>query len=688
MLLFIRFTWKWLSRSFKAAFACAVLGVIGLLAVLVYAIMLGPPSLNNAQNTTFYKADGEVMEDSRAGEDRYWISLEEMPDKVVDATLAIEDHRFYNHFGFDLKRMASAALTDLKAMSMVEGASTITQQYARNLYLSHEKTWTRKIKEAMYALRLELFYEKDEILEGYLNTIYYGHGAYGIESASRYYFNKNADDLTLAEATMLAGIPKGPTYYSPLSNEENAETRQERILTRMDDLQFITSEEKQEAVTASLSYYDHSKSDDKSIAPYFQEEVIREAARLLDLKKEEVESGGFHIYTTLVENHQEALENAVEEEMQQNEEIQTAAVVMDSSTGAVTAMVGGRDYTAGTYNRATHAKRMVGSTIKPFLYYAALKNDYTPLTMQESKPTSFKLDNGDVYSPSNYNNYYADDKITMAQALALSDNIYAVKTNMELGPEKLVKTLRDFGIKGDLPEVPSLALGTASIPLYDMVDSYARLVSGSAKVKKHTITKITDQHDNVVYELKDKKKKKKDKKIDRNTAFTVTHMMTGMFDPSLNGYMSVTGASIADQLTRTYGGKSGTTENDSWMIGFSPQYVMGVWSGYDDNRKMTKARDHQYSKEIWASSMEGIHEEVPVTAFTPPSSDLKGVYINPESGKLSSPACPEERLVYMDKDEVPEETCEGTEPEDSDIKEIEKELQNDPWYKDVVDWFS
>ncbi|WP_082232625.1 transglycosylase domain-containing protein [Halobacillus massiliensis] len=684
MLLFIRLTWKWVRRSFKTAFALSVIGAIGVLAVLIYAIMLGPPSLNNMPDTVFYKADGKVMEDARARENREWISLEEMNEELVDATLAIEDHRFYNHFGFDLKRIASAVLTDIKSMSMVEGASTITQQYARNLYLTHEKTWTRKVKEAMYAVRLELFYEKDEILEGYLNTIYYGHGAYGIESASRYYFNKSAKNLTLAEATMLAGIPKGPTYYSPLANKENAETRQERILTRMGDLEYITSDEKQEAVTASLNYYAHTE-DEKSIAPYFQEEVMREAARLLDLKQEEVESGGFHIYTTLVEDHQELLEKSVAEEMKQNDEIQTAAVVMDNSTGAVTAMVGGRDYKEGTYNRATHSKRMVGSTIKPFLYYEALENGYTPLTMQESKPTTFKLDNGDVYSPSNFNNYYADDEITMAQALALSDNIYAVKTNVDLGPDKLVKTLQDFGLKGDVPEVPSLALGTASIPLYDMVAGYAKLVNGSSSVQKHTISKITDQQDNVLYEYE---AKKKGKKIDKDTAFSVTHMMTGMFDPSLNGYMSVTGATIADQLTRTYGGKSGTTDTDSWMIGFSPDYVMGVWSGYDDNREMTKTRDHQYSKEIWAKSIEGIHKDLPAATFTPPSKKLKGVYINPESGKLSSPACPEERLVYLKEKDIPKETCEGKEIEDSDIREIEKELQNDPWYKNVIDWLS
>ncbi|MFC7319398.1 transglycosylase domain-containing protein [Halobacillus campisalis] len=685
MLLFIRLSWKWTKRGIKAATACVLLGMIALLGTLAYAIMLGPPSLSTDQNTIYYQSDGEVMKGHDGGEDRYWVSLESMPDELVEATLAIEDHRFYNHFGFDLKRIASAALTDIKAMEMVEGASTITQQYARNLYLTHEKTWTRKLKEAFYAMRLEIFYEKDEILEGYLNTIYYGHGAYGIESASRYFFNKHADELTLAEATMLAGVPKGPSYYSPLADLENAETRQERILSRMNDLEYITSSEKNEAVTASLDYYDHSAEEAQAVAPYFQDEVVREAARVLDMDVEEVESGGFHIYTTLNPDHQAELEKAVDEEFSKAGEIETAAVIMDNETGAVTAMKGGRDYGSTTFNRVTQAKRMVGSTIKPFLYYSALKNGYTPLTMIESKPTSFQMDDGNAYSPSNYNNYYADDEITMAQAIALSDNIYAVTTNVDLGPKKLVDTLHDFGFKGDYPAVPSLALGTASISLYDMVEGYSRLASGSTAGQKHTITKITDQREKVLYEYEPVSSKDKDREpIDPKAAFSVAHMLTGMFDPALNGYMSVTGSSIADQLTRMYGGKSGTTDTDSWMIGFSPQYVMGVWSGYDDNRKITVQRDHQYSKELWANSMEKIHEPLPVSAFAPPA-DLKGVYINPETGKLSGPACPEERLVYMDKKDVPKETCK--ENEDSDINDIEEEINNDPWYKNVVDWF-
>ncbi|MFD2922898.1 transglycosylase domain-containing protein [Halobacillus naozhouensis] len=683
MLLFIRLKWKWIRRSMKAAFTCCILGLIVLAAVFIYAVSLGPPSLHTEQNTIYYGADGKVIDEDHGAQERYWISKEEMPESIVQATLAIEDHRFYDHWGFDLRRIASAALTDLKAMKMVEGASTITQQYARNLYLSHEKTWARKIKEAFYAMRLEIFYEKDEIIEGYLNTIYYGHGAYGIEAASRYYFDKHAEELTLAEASMLAGIPKGPSYYSPLNNSENAEERQSVILSRMEELGYISAEKEQKAVAVSLDYYDHSGEAMKTVAPYFQDKVTEEAARILDTDVDSVKTGGYHIYTTLNKSHQKELEQSIDETIANGSEIQTASVIMDSQTGAVTALAGGKDHSKSAYNRVTDAQRMVGSTIKPFLYYAALMRDYTPLTMIASKPTSFELKNGKVYSPSNYNNYYANRKITMAQALALSDNIYAVTTNVDIGPKNFVEALRTFGISGKLPAVPSLALGTASISLYEMVDGYMRMVSGSAAVRAHTITKITDRHGEVVYKYK--LNTDTEKSIDPNVAFTVTHMMTGMFDKALNGYMSVTGASISDQLTRMYGGKSGTTDADSWMIGFSPQYTMGVWTGYDDNRDITKTAEHQYSKQLWASTMETIHQPLPVATFTP-TPGVKGVYINPKTGKLSGSGCPKERLVYMAEENIPTETCEPNEK--SDEEQINRELQDDSWLDGIVDWFS
>src|SRR5690606_141530 len=254
--------------------------------------------------------------------------------------------------------------------------------------------------------------------EGYLNTIYFGHGNYGIEAASRYYFNKHAKELTLGEAALLTAIPKGPNYYSPLHYPEHAKERQELILTLMKKKEVISEAEFNDAKAEELVFVPEEEREGKQIAPYFQDVVMKEAENILGKSREEIESSGYNIYTTLNQEMQEKLEKTTEETVAEESTIQIAAISMDPKTGAIQAMMGGRDYMESPFNRAVQAKRMAGSTFKPFLYYAALKHGFTPATSLESKPTEFELENGKVYAPSNYNGYYAFDQITLAQALA------------------------------------------------------------------------------------------------------------------------------------------------------------------------------------------------------------------------------------------------------------------------------
>ncbi|WP_345241871.1 transglycosylase domain-containing protein [Pontibacillus salipaludis] len=673
---------KWISLTTASLITLFVTSLIG---VLLYCYIAGPPPLNNEQNTIFYAQDKRIIGEEHGGENRYWVELEEMSPAFIQATLLTEDKRFYDHFGFDVKRIVAAVIQDIKAMAKVQGASTITQQYARNLYLSHEKTWTRKIKEALYAARLEMFYEKDKILEGYLNTIYYGHGAYGIEAASRYYFDKHADEITLAEAALLTSIPKGPSYYSPYANLENAKARQSLILHNMKENKVITEDQYVTASQQSIKLAPQSETVVAQVAPYFQDRVMQEASRILELDAESIRSGGFHIYTSLKIPMQEELEKTVEENIDPKSDIQIGAISIHPETGGILAMVGGRSYTESPYNRAVQAKRMPGSTFKPFLYYAALENGYTPATTLLSKPTYFELEDGTVYEPSNYMGYYAYEPITLAQAIALSDNVYAVKTNVFLGEETLVETAERMGISSDLPAVPSLALGTASVSVQEMVGAYSVFANGGVEVKPHTIEKITDSYGHVVYE---RKKGKEKQVIDKDKAFVLAHLMTGMFDESLNDYMNVTGSSIADQLTRTYAGKSGTTNTDSWMIGFSPQVATGIWTGYDENKPITKIDDHQYAKDIWASYMESVHKDRPYKTFTP-TDDVVGVYIDPDSGQLATPYCPHQRLAYFEKGSEPTTYCEhhfpGDAPEGSlpNPPDSEKEKEKKSWLYDL-----
>ncbi|WP_047983819.1 transglycosylase domain-containing protein [Ornithinibacillus californiensis] len=653
----------------KVTFGLTLSFVSAILFVYFLAFLLGAPSLLNDQKTVYYSTTGKVIGEEHGVENRSWVGLEKMSPNIIDATLMIEDQRFFDHNGFDIKRILGAILKDIKTMSLKEGASTLTQQYARNLYLSHEKTWSRKLKEAFYAIRLEMYYSKEEILEGYLNTVYYGHGAYGIEAASHHFFNKSADELTIAEAAMLAGIPKGPTYYSPLNDLERATNRQQQILAILQEKNVITEEEYQLASSKQLTFADPKERKQLTIGPYFQDTVLTEAANRLEVDQESVRSGGYQIYTTLDIDMQKKLEESVTKTMNDSSDMQVGAIAADPTNGAIRALVGGREYRESPFNRAIQAKRMPGSTFKPFLYYAALQNGYTATTMLMSKPTVFEIGDGNVYQPSNFNGYYADEPITLAQAIALSDNIYAVKTNMYLGAETLVKTARRFGITSKLPAVPSLALGTATVSVEEMVSGYGMLANGGYKIDGHTIEKIVDREGKTVYERKDKE----ELTLDPQNAFILTQLMTGMFDESLNGHTSVTGLSVANRLTRTYAGKTGSTDSDSWMIGYSPSLVTGVWTGYDDNRTITSVPERSYSKEIWTTFMESTHRGKPKEHFEAPA-ELVAVPVDPATGLRATPHCPTSTVMFFEEGTEPDFHCsDHFYGDDLDHQEDEKE---------------
>ncbi|WP_337019460.1 PBP1A family penicillin-binding protein [Oceanobacillus massiliensis] len=650
----------------------ALIAVALLSAALIYllAFLMGPPNLPGDQATLIYDQAGEIIGEERGIQTNQWLSLDEISDDVIDSTLIIEDRHFFDHNGFDYKRIGSVILKNISSGSLQQGASTLTQQYARNLFLSPEKTWSRKIKEAFYTVRLEMFYSKEKILEGYLNTIYYGHGAYGIEAASNYFFNKSAAELTLAEAAMLAGVPKGPTYYSPLNDEENANQRQKVILRSLLHERHISETDYRKAVEEKLVYA--TMPEEPRIAAYFQDQVLLESSELLGLEPSSIRSGGYRIHTTLNRDFQGQLEETIQETIQDSSEIEAAAISMDSESGAILAMVGGRDYRKSAFNRAVDARRMPGSTFKPFLYYAALNYGYTASTQLMSKPTTFQLDNGNVYQPSNFNGYYANQPITLAQALALSDNVYAVKTNLYLGPEKLIASAKQFGISSDLPEVPSLALGTASVSVKEMTSAYGLLANNGKEMTSYTVEKIVDQDGKTVYE---RKSDKAEQVLDEKKTFILTHLMTGMFDEEMNGYTSVTGSGITDQLTRIYAGKSGTTDSDSWMIGYSPSIVTGIWTGYDDNRRMEVVSESAYAKEIWAVYMEAVHQGQPEDTFDLPSGVI-GIPIDPLTGKRATPDCEHSRIMYFEKGTEPREYC--TEHDDENELEADTETDSHP----------
>lgn len=638
-------------RLFFSGIALIVALIVCLVGLRIYAEIAGAPPITVPKSSIFLDRDGNHIDDYSSDERRYWKELKDISPFLIDATITVEDKDFYKHHGFDFSRIAGALLTDLKTQSKKEGGSTITQQLAKNLYLSSDKTVTRKLKEALYAYRLEIFYEKDDILEGYLNTVYYGHGMYGIEAASQYYFGKSAKDLTLAEAAMLAGIPKGPSIYSPINNYEKSKERQKLILSLMEAQDKITSDEKKRATAEHLSFkYDEWKS--KSVAPYFFDVAWQEASDILKDRGRNINEGGFIIKTTLNNAHQKAAEEAVKDNMPNND-LQVGFVSMDVETGQVTALVGGRNYKESSFNRVTKGKRQPGSAIKPFLYAAALENGFNPLTFLDVKETTFKYDHGKAtYKPKNVNGKFAENEMTLAQAIAISDNIYAVKTLENIGYKNFRDMLKRFDLNYSKDDNPSVALGTVENSLYNLTAAYTTIAAQGKKREATTIISIEDSKGNKLYEFK---QPEDEKVISKTNAFLLTQLMTGMFDPVFSDYSPATGVSLRPRMTQTYAAKSGTTNSDQWMIGFSPSVVAGVWNGYDQGKTLSVQQDMAASKQVWIDFMESVNRGKNQEFKVP--KDVEGVVVDIETGKLATDACPKQRLVYMKKEDVPKEKC-------------------------------
>ena len=500
-------------------------------------------------------------------------------------------------------------------------------------------------KRSLYTIRLEANFSKQEILEGYLNTIYYGHGAYGIEAASQYYFNKSAKNLTLNEAAMLVGIPKGPSYYSPFHSYERAKARQELILKEMAKQNRISEQAAILAAKEPIQFVSPTEKKHEQIAPYFQD-IVRAQLEDIGLDERTIHLGGLRVQTTLDPKLQKIAEKQVEKTIPENSLLQTALVAMDPNTGDVKALIGGRNYEESSFNRAIQAKRQPASTIKPILYYAAIARGFTPVSTFRSEPTTFTFDNGrEEYTPKNFNHKYADDEITLMQALALSDNIYAVKTHLYLGMETLADMAKQFGIQSKVDVIPSAALGTTNVRVLEMTNAYSHFANGGKHVEPVFIKKVTNANGDVLYEHTFQPKQI----LDPDSVFVVTHMMTGIFDKTLNGYANVTGSNILSKLTRPYAGKSGTSNTDSWMIGFTPDLVTAVWTGYDKGKTMNRTDEKQYAKHIWADFMETALADEPIKPFSP-TDGVIGVGIDPETGLLATKACEKSatRILLME----------------------------------------
>ena len=621
--------------------------------IYLYAMLTPKLSINSANS--FYLYDNESNLYSGNNSDA-WVGLDEISPDLINATISVEDKHFYKHYGFDFLRILKALYNNLITGTKSQGASTISQQYTKNLFLDFDKTWKRKLEEAWLTVRLEVHYDKDEILEGYLNTINYG-GIFGIENASQYYFNKSASELNLAEASILAGIPKWPSKYSPLINEEASKNRQSIILNSMIKNEYITENEADKAFNKDLTYIGSTENYKLNTLMYYQDAVISELKTINTIPDSFLTTGGLKIYTNLDMNTQKIMEDSINNNMKNNEELQVASVAMEPNSGKIIALTGGRDYNKSQFNRVTSSKRQVGSTLKPFLYYSALENGFTPSTTFTSEKTTFTFGENKTYSPSNYGDTYPNSDISMAAALAYSDNIYAVKTHLFLGEENLVETLKRVGVTSELNAIPSLALGTKEINILEMMTAYGTLANEGYKNNPYLIEKVEDINGNVLYEHKETP----ENVLNKSITFVLNNMLNNCYAQEFIDYTYPTCINIAPKLTNKYAIKTGTTNTDHLIFGYNKDILVGEWTGYDNNKNITSS-DGVINKNIWADTIENYLKDKETQWYDAPK-NVVGVLIEPVSGKLANENSNKKKLTYYIK---------GTEPyiENNDLDDL------------------
>ena len=638
---------KILKKIIKYSFLISlIIFVIGFI-YLGYTKLSVKVEIKNTNNISLYDKNGEVFFVGNGT--NAWIDLENISHYLIDATISTEDKNFYSHKGFDIPRIIKAGWKNLTSGKKLEGASTISQQYVKNLFLDFDKTWERKWNEMWLTLNIELNYSKDEILEGYLNSINYGHGMYGIENAAQFYFGKSAKDLNLAESSILVGIPKSPSNYSPIVDYNLAKERQKMVLDLMVKNDYITEDEKNEAISEELNIIGKRNNTNLSTIMYYQDAVYKELEEI-NIPKSFLETGGLKIYTDFDIEAQKILEEKINKNLEKNQELQTNAIMEDPNTGRIIALVGGRDYSTSQYNRAISSYRQIGSAMKPILYYLALENGFTSSTCFTSEETTFAFADKQYYSPKNAGDVYGNKPISLAAAISYSDNIYAVKTILFLGEEALVNMSNRLGITSKMQNVPSLALGTSEINNLELIGAYSTFANLGYKIKPHLITKIEDNNGNILYEASEEK----EAILNQSLVFILNNLLTNTYDSTFIDYNYPTVIGIANKLSRKYSIKSGTTATDSWTVGYTPDMVMSVWIGYDDNREISN-KDYMYTKNIFADTMEEYLKDKEENWYKIPN-NVVGVLVDPISGLPIDENTQKKKILYYLKGTEPTNT--------------------------------
>ncbi len=620
--------------------------------------------------TVVYGADSSVVGEFFV-EDRALVPLADLPPHLVDAFVSVEDRKFYSHWGVDLFGIMRAVVRNLKAGETVQGGSTITQQLARNLVDMFEDTLTRKIKEALLAMRIERAYSKDEILEMYLNQIYFGSGAHGVEAAAQTFFGKSAKDLSIGESTLLAGLPKNPSRYSPTRHLDNALQRRTVVLRTMVETGKLTQVEA-DSINAAPVEVRSSKDRRNQFAAYFLEEI----RQYLEEKygADRIYRDGLKVYTGIDPVLQRAAEDSMEshlrrietargykqtkarydqalakgEELGPPKYLQGAVVALDVKTGLVRAMVGGRSFKDSKFNRAVQAKRQPGSSFKPFIFCAAIENGYTPADILLDAPIVLDLPNGDVWKPENYSRTF-EGEVTVRHALNSSINIAAIRLLMAMGPGEAINVAHRLGIKSDLENVYSLALGVSEVTLLEITNAYASIAAGGMRGEPILLARLEDREGRVLEENTILREEVLDPKVNYMLESLLGSVMSEGFGR---------GARIAG-FTEPAGGKTGTTDlnTDAWFVGFTPDLAVGVWTGFDEKKSMGDGMTGgAVSLPTWTAVMKAAYRGRHAAAFEVPEG-IESRVICELTGLLATESCPKIRREVFIAGTEPQRAC-------------------------------
>lgn len=572
-----------------------------------------------AASSHIYDINGNELANVHAEQNRVPVKIDKIPEHLKDAFIAVEDVRFYEHAGVDPKGIMRAVIANITNKGVSEGGSTITQQLAKNAYLTQDRTLKRKVQEVFLALQLERKYTKDEILELYLNQIYFGQGAYGVQAAAKTYFGKNVEDLDLNECAMLAGIPKSPNYFSPLNNLKAAQERKGVVLDQMSKYGYISSSTAAKTKAENLNLVKSQPQSDNHFASYFIDYVTQQMIEKYGA--DAVYQEGLKIYTTLDKDMQQAAEAAMQNlpnystDGSGNKQPQGALVAIEPSTGYIKAMVGGRG--TDQFNRATMAERQPGSAFKPFVFAAALENGLTPSSTVEDKPINIG-----GWQPQNYSRNFSGT-VTMRYVAEHSLNVPTVRIAQEVGMDKIIYLAEKMGIStfvkegaaNDMNYAVTIGGMTKGVTPLEMTSAYGTFANDGVHVAPVAIVKVVNQKGEVLEEAHPKS----EQAIKKTSANELTSMLMGVIARGTG-----TGANIG----RPAAGKTGTTDNyqDAWFVGYVPDLVAGVWVGCDDNSRMGNMTGGTTPAAIWKAFMSKAVQSMPNKNFS-------GAYLTPSSDK-------------------------------------------------------